>query len=840
MKTANYILKIALLLIAIKSYGQVNNLAESGRERSFNSDWKFLRDSISGAELPDYNDTSWMQVTLPHDYSIMDLPGNEGPSQIGPFSKDAPGNGNSTGHTVGGTGWYRKSFTLNKAEEGKIAILKFDGVYLESEVWVNGKKAGENVNGYTPFWFNITALLNKAGVPNVIAVKVENNGRNSRWYSGSGIYRNVHLVLAPPVHVPVWGVTVMTPKIAEDSAHVVLAITAQNDGTKNATTQCSITIKDNEGKIVGTAKENINVPGNSSIAIKKEIQITRPTLWSLENPYLYTAEVILNSAKNVQDTYLETFGIRSIEVTADKGFLLNGKAVLLKGGCLHHDNGFLGAAAIERAEIRKVELMKANGYNAIRCSHNPPSEAFLNACDALGMLVIDEFTDMWESYKNPQDYSLHFKDHWKKDLTDMILRDRNHPSIIMWSIGNEIPKENVQEGVRIGNQLAEHVRQMDPSRAVTEAINSIFTPDGWENSADIFGILDVSGYNYQPERYQEDHEKFPDRVMYGSESFPLDAYDYWTAAEKHPYVIGDFVWTSLDYIGEVALAHTNYVPENEKAIFKLPDYSIPASAKIFDMMEGMPSAWPNYVAWCGDFDLTGEKKPQMLYRDVLWDNSTIEINVHEPIPAGMAENVSGWGWPKEWPHWNWQGNEGTPLQVRVFTKAPMVRLLLNGKIIGEKSLTADDKFMAVFEVPFEAGALQAIAIENGAEIASKVLKTAGKPAAIRLTADRINISANPNDLSFVKIEVLDENGLLVPTGDTYVTLSVAGNGTLVGSGSADPSDMQSVNNTRIKTYKGKALAILRPNGNAGELILSVEADGLPTEQLKISTMAPSN
>jgi beta-galactosidase len=831
--TIKFLLVIILIHCTISSCSKNNDKVIASRYMELNGSWKFVRDSVPNAQESDFDDSGWTTVDLPHDFSILDLPGENGPDQIGPFSKSAAGNGNSTGHIPGGTGWYRKTFTLDPANAEKSVILKFDGVYLESEVWVNGEKVGEHKNGYTPFWYDITPFLNTTGAPNLIAVKAENLGRNSRWYSGSGIYRNVHLVLVPPVHIRECGVTITTPTVEELKATVALEVDAINDLDKATEVVCTINIKDKQGNLAGSVSEKISIPAKEDKKIRTQVEVQHPLLWSVENPNLYTAEVSIQGDGQDMDSYRQTFGIRTISFSADKGFLLNGKSVLLKGGCLHHDNGFLGAAAIERAEVRKVELMKANGYNAIRCSHNPPSEVFLNACDELGILVINEFADMWESYKNPQDYSLHFKGHWKTDLTNMILRDRNHPSIIMWSIGNEVPKESVQDAVRIGKQLAAHVRELDSTRAVTEAVTSIFTPDGWENSAPIFEILDVSGYNYQPQRYEEDHEKFPDRVMYGSESFALDAYDYWKAVEKYPYVIGDFVWTSMDYIGEVAIAHSNYVPEKEKAIFKLPDYTIPASAKIFDMMEGMPSTWPNYVAWCGDFDLTGDKKPQMLYRDVLWDNSAIEINVHEPMEKGMAENVSGWGWPKEWPIWNWEVLEGSPLQVRVFTKASEVRLELNSKQIGEKLLSENDRYIAVFQVPYQPGELTAIALNDGTEIARKTIRSAGEPVAIRLTPERNSLKANRNDLAFVKIEVVDENGNVVPTDTVQVSISVSGAGELLGSGSGNPADLESVNSVNVKTFKGRAQAILRPHTDCGSILLKVASDGLTTKELRI-------
>ncbi len=827
-------LKLVILLNLIFSYTAKSQNKESERDRLFNNGWKFIRDSIPGAEQPGFDDSKWMTVDLPHDYSIMNLPGKEGPDQIGPFSKKSPGNGNSTGQVIGGTGWYRKSFTLDKADEGKTVIINFDGVYMESEVWVNGKKAGIHKNGYTPFWFDITSLLNAEGKANLIAVKVDNTGRNSRWYSGSGIYRNVHLILTHHIHVAEWGVYVTTPLINQSSALTDVAITTRNESVTEANARVTINIKDKDGRLAGTSKYNIVLSGKSENITKKQIEVKNPLLWSVENPNLYNAEIIIKVNDKLTDSYNQTFGIRSVEITAEKGFLLNGKQVKLKGGCLHHDNGLLGSAAIDRAEIRKIEIMKANGYNAIRCAHNPPSETFLKACDRLGVLVIDEFTDMWESHKNPQDYSRFFREWWNKDLTDMMLRDRNHPGIIMWSIGNEIPESSTTAGVQIGKQLVELVKTFDNTRVVTEAISEIFTPGGWKNTINAIELLDVAGYNYTWTKYESDHEKYPSHIMYASESFPTDAYNSWKPAEKFSYVIGDFVWSAMDYIGEVSIGSATIVPEAKKTIFKMPaELKLPAGVNIFDIMGKMPSNWPYFISGCGDIDITGEKKPQMLYRDVLWDNSKLEINVHTPIPEKYAENLSGWGWPNELPSWTWKGNEGKPLQVRVFTKASHVRLELNGKIVGEKDLLTGDKYIAVFDVPYEPGELKAIASDNGMETAIKVLKTAGAPYAINLVADRNKINADRNDLSFVKIEVVDAHGQLVSQDSIKISLTLSGNGELAASGNANPKDMASVNRPLISTYKGKALAVIRPSRKEGNIKIMAESQGLKTGELVI-------
>lgn len=830
---------IFIVCIILPECTNINRLSEkfSNRDRLFNLGWKFIRDSIPGAEKPEYDDSQWIVVDLPHDFSITDISSEDTEDQIGPFSKNVI-NGNGTGFTVGGTGWYRKRFVIDKDDKDKRVFLKFDGVYMETEVWVNGKKAGYHKNGYTPFWFDITPMLNPAGEPNIVAVKVDNKGANSRWYSGSGIYRNVNLILTDPVHVDVWGAKITTPEINSDNAIVDVEVTVVNEKETDVEARITVHIKDKKGTISGISTQNMLLPAKSKNKLKNKIRVSNPVLWSLEFPHLYEAVTTIMVGRKVRDVYRQTFGIRSIEFSAEKGFFLNGESVLLKGGCLHHDNGYLGSAAIERAEWRKVELMKVNGFNAIRCAHNPPSEAFLNACDALGILVIDEFTDMWVNYKNKNDYSQFFADWWESDLTNMIMRDRNHPCIIMWSIGNEIPKMSISQGVQLGKKLVAKVKELDDTRPVTEAVTGFLIHGGWENSKYYFDIIDVAGYNYMRSVYESDHQKYPDRIIYSSESFPGMAYEYWKDVKEKPYVIGDFVWTAMDYIGEVEIGNSKYVEKSaglNKISFQLSN-GIPEGTNpelIFNYMANAPLRWPAYISGCGDLDLIGDKKPQGYYRDVLWDRSQLEMNVHEPVPEGYLEDISLWGWPKEWPNWNWKGNEGLALHVRIFTKLPHVKLKLNGKLIGEKVLTEDDKYIAAFEVPYQPGELTAIALENGKEIARKTLLTATEAYSIKLTADRDTINANRNDLSFIKIEVTDKKGNLILMEPFKIKISVTGNGELVGSGNANPRDMASVNNSEIYTYMGKAQAIIRPFIDKGEIKVKVSSDGLKSGELKI-------
>lgn len=832
-----FLLVIVLLFVDVAIFGALkeNQTNFTGRDRIINDEWRFTKDSILQCEGSEFDDSKWLSVDLPHDFSIMNLTNGDTNDQIGPFSKKSIGM-NNTGHTIGGIGWYRKSFVLGKEDIGKSVILKFDGVYMETDVWVNGKKVGNHKNGYTPFWFDITPLLNPVGKPNTIAVKVENTGKNSRWYSGSGIYRDVHLVVTNPVHVEEWGTYITTPSVTINKAGVSLQLSLSNDKTSDVLTKIIVNIKDKNGKVCTTTVDDLSIKSKIKNSFNKELTVENPFLWSLETPDLYTAEIIIKEGNKVIDVYKQKFGIRSLQFSAETGFLLNGKKVLLKGACLHHDNGLLGSAAFHRAEYRRVELMKANGFNAIRCSHNPPSEAFLNACDELGVLVIDEFTDMWQHYKNPQDYSRFFNEWWEKDLTDMLKRDRNHPSIIIWSIGNEIPKSNFEEGAKTGKMLATKVRELDKTRPVTEAVTSFLVHGNWDNSENYFNFLDICGYNYVRQEYVPDHKKFPKRVIFCSESYPEQAYDYWKSVQDLPYVVGDFVWSGMDYIGEVIVGNSNY--SNEEKPYSVQTtkgipIGTPASA-VFDYMAKYDkSRWPAYISWCGDIDITGEKKPQARYRNVLWDVSTIEMNVHEPIKQGQIENVSLWGWQNEWPSWTWNVDKGQSLQVRVFTKADAVRLELNGKTIAEKSLIEKDKYIAVFEVPYEAGTLTAVALQNGKEIGRKNLTTAGKPVALKLTADRKIIKADRNDLSFVKIEVVDAKGIVVPSDSTQLKISVIGSGELVGSGNANPYDLKSVNRTVISTYKGKAQAIIRPLNKKGKINVKVSCAGLSLAEVTI-------
>lgn len=756
-------------------------------------------------------------------YNNMGDGGLKGPppnfKEVGPFSPESPG-GFATGHTLGGTGWYRKHFTLDGTDAGKTASIHFDGVYMDSDVWLNGHHLGNRPYGYTAFSYDLTPHLNPPGEANVLAVRVRNLGKNSRWYSGSGIYRHVTLTFANSLHVAPWGVSITTPEVSKESATVNLSVSLVNGRKAEANVKLRARIIGPAGEEAGTAEKSMIVPASGNEETAMRVSVSSPALWSPDAPRLYQAEVAVDENGRVTDRTITTFGIRTIRFSAEKGFELNGQSVELRGACLHHDNGPLGAVAIDRAEERRVELMKALGYNAIRCSHNPPSSVFLDACDRLGMLVMNEAFDCWEQGKNPDDYGKHFNDWWQRDLAAMILRDRNHPSVILWSIGNEIPQRADERGYVIAKNLADEVRRLDPTRPVTEGVCNFWDQPGrkWSELDKTFSFLDVGGYNYEPAQYEPDHAKFPSRIIVGTESYPAEFDRYWELVEKHPYVIGDFVWTGIDYLGEAGCGHMRL--DNEPGGFGRP--------------------WPWFNAFCGDLDICGFRKPQSFYRDIIWKRSPLEVMVHRPLPPGRTEQTSQWGWPDELPSWTWPGMEGKPMQVTVYSRCEAVRLELNGKEIATRRIAAGDRFRTTFEVPWQPGELRAIGLNGSKPIASRVLRSAGPASKIRLSADRASIRADRNDLSYVTAEITDAAGNPLPDAEVALRFTAGGAGEIAALGSGSPNKPESFRGPVRTTWRGRALAILRPNGPAGTITLRAEAAGLQPAEIRISTEVPAD
>ncbi|MBN2413455.1 DUF4982 domain-containing protein [candidate division KSB1 bacterium] len=783
------------------------------REIPFDAHWLFARDSLSGVEKIDFDDSGWRSLDLPHDWSIEDLPESPGVKQIGPFSENSPG-GPSTGHVMGGTAWYRRHFTLD-ADSGKIVAVHFDGVYMDSDVWINGVHLGGHPYGYTPFAYDLTPHLNPPGTDNVLAVKVKNEGKNSRWYSGSGIYRHVWLTVTGSVHVKKWGVAITTPVVSEQAATVQIKTDVQNQTDKDVSVTILTQLKYNDSAVSENAHTTVQISANGAAGVTQSIEIKAPKLWSPDSPGLYSAVVEVRKDGEIIDRVTVPFGIRSIRFDPKTGFSLNGKPVLLRGGCMHHDNGPLGSATIDRAEQRRVELMKSFGFNAIRTSHNPPSKQFLDACDRLGILVIDEAFDQWQREKNPQDYHRFFDEHWRGDLESMVLRDRNHPCVMMWSIGNEINERADPSGLALTREMVELLHQLDPTRPVNEAICEFWDHRGrpWSDTAPAFALLDVGGYNYQWQRYGEDHAGYPDRIMVGTESVARQAFENWQQVEKNPWVIGDFVWTGMDYLGEAGIGNSILYKDSTDV--------------------GFWREWPWFNAYCGDIDICGFKKPQSFFRDVVWGLSRLEMAVHAPIPDGYKERVSFWGWPDEQQSWTWPGHEGDTLQVNVYSRCEKVVLQLNGQKIAEQPVSGETGLKTTFKVPYQPGTITAIGITDGKQVASKSFETSGPPVKIKLTADRRQINNDRNDLAYVTVEALDEKDRRVPYAEIPVSFTVGGSGELAAVGNGNPADMKSFQNPECTTFRGRCLAILRPTGKAGRIKLSARADNMQPAEVSI-------
>ena len=803
-----------LIIMATVLLTSCNKTIKNQHNNDFNEGWRFLEDSTIDASAAKFDDSAWRSIDLPHDWSVEDYQEQDS-VHIGPFNKSMK-NGNDVGYLRGGVGWYRKSFKTDTTSVWQNVYLHFDGVQTEMTLWVNGKEVGTHDYGYSPFYFDITPYLNPAGKMNELAVKVVNPEQNSRWFAGAGIFRQVNLSVLNPIHIGVWGIQVQTPKVSEENASVKINAFINNRTNKKVKVKCITEIVSPSGVVVKTNKhsETIHANGQSILTVKEEL--SKPQLWNTENPDLYTARITVIKKGVTVDKFSTTFGIRSIKYSAEEGFLLNGKPVLLKGGCMHHDNGLLGSATFKDAEERRVRLMKENGFNAIRTSHNPPSAAFLDVCDKLGMLVIDEFTDMWEKPKRPNDYSNHFKDSWEKDLESYILRDINHPCVVMWSYGNEIPERALASGLIIGEKLIRKIKSLDSSRPVTQAICSFWDNEGlsWEDTAPAFEIMDIGGYNYQWQRYESDHEKYPERLMIGTESVPKEALENWQMVERHPYVIGDFVWTGMDYIGETGIGHSSY-------------------NNIGDNSEHFAQPWPWYISWCGDIDIIGNKKPQMYYRDVVWGNSNLELAVHEPVPAEKHEMVFYWGWPLEYQSWNWTGHEGETFKVNVYSSYPKVKLMLNGENIGEQSIP-DSSITATFEVPYKEGKLTATGIdEEGNEVEQKVLQTTGRASSLQLVAENKSVKADRGNLMYIRVLANDDNELIVPVDSSVITITVDGPAELLAAGNAKPLAQGSMQDNQFSLFEGRGLIILRSTGKKGTIKVTANSDGLPGENLEL-------
>jgi beta-galactosidase len=846
--------RVVAICAALASPGTIPaNAAQpqtSRLELAADSDWRFLLGDPSGAEARQFADGSWRTVNLPHDWSIEGVPDKNNPT------------GSGGGFFPAGTGWYRKTFTAPQEWKGKRVSVEFDGVYKDATIYLNGSKLGTHPYGYTSFSFDLTQALDFSG-PNVLAVRVDNSEQpNSRWYSGSGIYRHVRVVVTDSTHVAHWGVFVTTPEVSAGTAKVLLRTRVANESAGQADVTVRTTLKDRNDKQAGSTESTVTVAPGKDIEASQTITVAEPALWSPDSPTLYRAITQLLRNGTVVDEVVTPFGIRSLSWSAEKGLLLNGKSIKLTGGSVHHDNGPLGAAAFDRAEERKVQLLKAAGHNAVRTAHNPPSPAFLDACDRLGLLVLDEPFDTWKANKVKFDYGRDFDEWWKRDVSSMVLRDRNHPSIVIWGIGNEIPELEVDRGGAMGKQLADLVRSLDNTRPLTLAFPGTTTSPTAEA---VFSLLDITGYNYNIlPTYAEDHRQLPKRIMLTTESFPAKVFPLWEISQDNPYVIGDFAWTSMDYLGESGIGAWSYgTPEEAQMGAQIMGAMMTTATvdKMFlgmangvDMMAAMGQAkadpamkaamavlfhgYPWHAAACGDIDLTGYRKPQSYYRDILWNGGDrVYATVRLPEPEGKKIIATGWATYPTLPSWNWAGQEGKEMQVEVYSGAEKVRLFLNDKLIGEKPTGREQEFKAMFSVPYAPGTLKAVGVRGDRAVAESVLTTTGKPARLRLTADRTVLQADGQDLSFITVEALDEEGRFQPDADQEVQFAINGPGVIAAVGNGDGKDTASYQGDRRKLFQGRALVVLRTSKRGGPIHLTATAPGLSAGTTDIQARA---
>ncbi len=807
-----YIFCLSIFVVSFFFFQNVSAQLKARKVENFNKGWKFyyvdttdLKDIYKNAN---FNDASWRKLNLPHDWSIE-----------GEFKKDNPTSPEG-GALPGGIGWYRKSFTLPKDAKDKNVSIEFDGVYQKSEVWINDHYLGLRPNGYISFQYDLTPYLKFGNDKNIISVKVDNSKQpNSRWYSGSGIYRNVRLVTKNKISVDHWGTFVSTPTVNHQSATINVKI---NLGNTDASKYIGVNtiLVDASGKELSRKMQKGLFSKNVSKEFTETFDVKNPILWSLKNPYQYKIKTQVSVNGKVVDDYETPFGIRYFHFDIDKGFSLNGVPTKILGVCDHHDLGSLGAAVNVRALERQLEILKAMGCNAIRTSHNPPAPELLDLCDKMGFIVMDEAFDVWHRGKKKFDYHLYFDEWHKRDLEDQIKRDRNHPSVMIWSIGNEISEQRDTSGFRLARELAAIVHALDTSRPITTANNNPDTTNQIIKS----GAIDLTGYNYHQNDYPKFHERYPGKIFLGTETtsaletrgyyqMPSDslyfwpysnatgkrvnakmnddntvsAYDQvrapwastheetWKIIRKYDFLSGLFIWTGFDYLGEPT-----------------------------------PYTWPSRSSYFGIIDLAGFPKDVYYMYQSEWTNKTV-LHI--------------------FPHWNW--NKGDSVDVwAYYNNADEVELFLNGKSLGIKKKQGDDLHI-MWRVMYEPGTIKAISRKNAKTVLTKEIKTAGAAAKIELIADRKTIKANGEDMSFVTVRILDADGNLVSRADNLIQFKINGEAFIASVDNGDPVSHEPFKASYRKAFNGLALAIIQSKEKAGKVKLTATSQGLQLASITI-------
>ncbi|MCX6330775.1 MAG: DUF4982 domain-containing protein [Bacteroidia bacterium] len=802
MKEHTSLRRILILSITILSCLNLNSQQAGRNVSNFNFDWKFYKGNIANSQAVSLDDSGWRSLDLPHDWSIE-----------GPFSKD---NYSCTGYLPGGIGWYRKSFVAPKNLKGEKIYISFDGIYNNSEVWINEKYLGKRPNGYISFQYDLTPWL-KPGQENLVAVKVDHTlFGDSRWYTGSGIYRNVKLITIPAVHIKQWGVYYSAKEISAESATLSVRVTVQNETVKTVKADVyNYLIFNDDTVAVGFGYVKLNPSEETSI--EEELKVIKPELWDVDNPALYNLVTVLKGKKFI-DNVSTLVGLRTIRFDADKGFSLNGKNLKLKGICMHHDAGALGAAVPKEEIARRLSILKEMGCNAIRTSHNPFSPDFLDLCDQKGFLVIGEAFDEWELPKKKwlagwnvgtpgkEGYAAYFKEWAEKDLKDFILRDRNHPSVIMWSIGNEIDYPNdpythqilnteanpqtwakFSETLPHANRLGEVasvlvtlIKELDTTRPVTAGLASALM----SNETGYADALDVAGYNYQEFRYEPDHKKYPLRPLYGSENGMT--LEMWNYVADNEYVMGQFLWTGFEYIGEAG-------------------------------------RFPMRSNTAGVIDLAGNKKPEFYFRQSLWsDKPMVIIGTTDRLTERGP--VSLWAHKRVEPVWNYK--LGQTIAINAFSNCEEVELLLNSKSIGTKKMADFQNRTITWEIPFENGTLKAVAKNHGIEAAIYELKTTGTPVKIVAGCDDQSIKADRQDIAHIFVTLCDDAGNIVYNADNEITCEISGPARLLGMEDSNPANTEDYKDYRQHAYHGKLLVFIQALNESGKISVKLSSPGL--------------
>ena len=794
-----------MLLLSYSATGQ-----PVGRSvQNLNPGWKFYKGDVPEGQKPAFDDSGWRLVDLPHDWSIE-----------GPFSKD---NASCTAYLPGGIGWYRKTFVVPDNESGRKVIVYFEGIYNNSEVWINGKYLGKRPNGYISFQYDLTPFIN-FGKENLIAVKVDHSlYGDSRWYTGSGIYRDVKLITKEPVHIKQWGIYCRTPEVTSSKAVLSADIIVANETNHNVNVKViSTLIFGNE--TVAKASREITLGSGEENSVSQVFNVANPKLWNIEDPNLYSLVTEIRGREALDHT-ITMVGFRDLKFDPEKGFFLNGKNLKLKGICMHHDAGTLGSAVPEEEIARRLDILKEMGCNAIRTSHNPFSSEFLDLCDSKGFLVIGEAFDEWELPKkkwlagwnvgNPgkEGYAINFKEWGGKDLKDFILRDRNHPSIIMWSIGNEVDypndpythpvlnteanpqtwakfSESLPHANRLGEvarELVAIIRDLDKTRPVTAGLASALM----SNETGYADALDVVGYNYQESRYEADHIKYPKRPLYGSENGMT--LEMWNYVADNEYVMGQFLWTGFEYLGEAG-------------------------------------SFPSRSNTAGVIDLAGNKKPEFFFRQSLWsDKPMVFIGTSDRMTKSGPDNL--WSHKRVEPLWNWE--EGKMISVNVFTNCGEVELFLNDRSLGTKKM-ADFKNRTIsWDVPFEKGTLKAVAKNNGKRVAENELKTTDTPVKIVALCPEKTLKADKKDLTHIYVTLCDDEGNIVYSADNEVTCEINGPVRLLGMEDSNPSNIENYKDNKQNAFHGKLLIYLQSLDATGNATIKLTSPGLESNEITL-------